>query len=168
MSLAHGGGRAGKPDPPAEYAPLWKLSSDSVTPRRGSLSSYPGGNLRATLQPHFRQQRRDVIFHGLLGHAELLSDLPIRQTVADEIQNLALRGRQVSGGVLVIDAPAGQGSLVQQNAPIRNRLDDIRNLRAANGFQNVRAPASRDSARASSSSKDVRTTGRICGWEARS
>ena len=147
MSLAHGGGRAGKPDPPAEYAPLWKLSSDSVTPRRGSLSSYPGGNLRATLQPHFRQQRRDVIFHGLLGHAELLSDLPIRQTVADEIQNLALRGRQVSGGVLVIDAPAGQGSLVQQNA---------------------RAPASRDSARASSSSKDVRTTGRICGWEARS
>ena len=57
----------------------------SVTPRGSPLPGDPGGDLRATLQAHLGQQRRDVVLHGLLRDAELLTDLTVREAITDQV-----------------------------------------------------------------------------------
>ena len=54
-----------------------------MAPRGGALTGYPGSDLRAALQPHFGQQRSDMVLHGLFRHPELFPDFPVRKSIPD-------------------------------------------------------------------------------------
>lgn len=55
-----------------------RKEKSSVPPGGGTLARNPGGHLRAALQAHLRQKRRDVVLHGLLRDTEFLANLTIR------------------------------------------------------------------------------------------
>ena len=48
------------------------------------------GGLGPALHSQFGQQRRHVVLHGLLGQEEPFADLPIREAVGDQFQDLSL------------------------------------------------------------------------------
>lgn len=55
-----------------------RKEKSSVPPGGGALARNPGGHLRAALQAHLRQKRRDVVLHGLLRDTKFLANLTIR------------------------------------------------------------------------------------------
>lgn len=76
-----------------------------VAPPGGALAGHPRGNLGAPLQAHLGQQRSDVVLHRLFRNPELLTDFPIGQPIPDQLKNIAFRGGEIRGGIIVISAP---------------------------------------------------------------
>ena len=78
-----------------------------------------------------------MVLDRLLGDPEALTDLPVGQAVADEVEHLALSIGQVGGGVVVVGPPARDGALVEQDSTGGDRPHDVADLGAVDGLEQV-------------------------------
>jgi hypothetical protein len=54
-----------------------------------------GGGLRPAFHAQLGEQRRNLILHGLLGQVHALADLPVGQSLSDELQDAPFLGGEL-------------------------------------------------------------------------